>query len=333
MTPLTPLTSDDWRRIDELYAAATDIPVERRDAFLRDAFLNHASAGDEQVLAEVRALLQYDAAAVSFLEVAAFAEEARALVQDSGPSLVGRELGGYRILSLLGMGGMGEVYKAVDLKLERDAALKVLGRLGTSDPGKLKRFRDEARFASGLNHPNIVTVYGVGEDRGIDFLAMEFVDGRTLRDLCAESALSVDRVLDLAVQMADALSTAHAVGIVHGDLKPENAMVTRDGLLKVVDFGLARRRSATAPLESSGGSVFGSVGYMAPEQTAGLPAEPASDQFSFGAILYEMLSQQRAFPSRARTAAPASVPAVDDAELDEVVQRCLSSKPSDRYAA
>src|SRR3954468_7871482 len=181
MTPMphtTPLTSDDWRRIDELYAAAAEIPVDRREAFLREASLNDGGGVNRQVLNEVQTLLEYVSAAASFLEVAAFAEEARALVQDSGPSLVGRELGGYRLLSLLGMGGMGEVYRAIDLKLERDAALKVLGRLGAGDPGKLKRFRDEARFASGLNHPNIVTVYGVGEDRGIDFLAMEFVDGR-----------------------------------------------------------------------------------------------------------------------------------------------------------
>ena len=155
--------------------------------------------------------------------------------------MVGRQLGPYKILSLLGAGGMGEVYRARDVKLGREVALKVLARSAASDPAYLQRFEEEARLASVLNHPNIVTIYGVGEEGDIAYIAMELVRGRTLRELLAARALRVGEVLDLAAPLADALAAAHASGIVHRDLKPENVMVTSEGLLKVLDFGLAKR--------------------------------------------------------------------------------------------
>jgi serine/threonine protein kinase len=220
---------------------------------------------------------------------------------------VGDKLGHYEILSLLGQGGMGEVYRAEDVKLRREVALKVLSVAVAGDSAYLQRFQEEARLASSLNHPNIVTIYGVGEEGDVAYIAMELVHGRTLRNLLAEGAPSVKEVLLVAVQVAEALAAAHADRITHRDLKPENIMVTAEKRVKVLDIGLAKRLGVTIPDGHSrdevatqtcltfAGTILGTVGYMAPEQAAGRAVGQAADQFSFGAILYEMLSGRRAF--------------------------------------
>ena len=214
-------------------------------------------------------------------------------------------IGGYQILSFVGAGGMGKVYRARDLKLGREVALKILERSSAGDPAGVRRFEAEARSASALNHPNIVTIYGVGEDGDVVFIAMELVAGRTLREICAPCVAPLTQVMDWAVQLADALAAAHAGGIVHRDLKPENVMVTAEGLLKVLDFGLAKRESILGDdlggdqtrlmAQTTAGTILGTVGYRSPEQAAGRPAGPAADQFSFGVILYELLCGARAF--------------------------------------
>ena len=226
----------------------------------------------------------------------------------AGEVAAGTRLGTYEVLGLLGAGGMGEVYRARDVRLGRTVALKVVVSSKSDDPASLKRHEEEARSASVLNHPNIVTIYGVGEEGPVTFIAMELVLGRTLREILASDVLTVPVALGLAVQLADALAAAHAAGIVHRDLKPENVMVTAEGTLKVLDFGLARRQRglnaalvggdemATQAALTMAGAILGTVGYMSPEQAAGRVAGPASDQFSFGLIVYEMLAGRRASP-------------------------------------
>jgi serine/threonine protein kinase/tetratricopeptide (TPR) repeat protein len=249
---------------------------------------------------------------------------------------------------------MGEVYRARDTRLGREVAIKVLPAELSSNPERLKRFEKEARSASSLNHPNIVTVYDIGESGGASFIAMEVVDGQTLRDILAEGALPPKRLLAIAAQVADGLAKAHGAGIVHRDLKPENVMVTRDGLVKILDFGLAK---LTQPEDPSGatqsptvsgatepGLVMGTVGYMSPEQALGKPLDFRSDQFSFGSIAYEMATGKRAF---ARGSAPETLTAiirdepepigalapVTPAPLRRIVERCLAKGPDDRYAS
>jgi TolB-like protein/tetratricopeptide (TPR) repeat protein len=274
------------------------------------------------------------------------------MTSDPG-AFAGRHLGGYEILSLLGAGGMGEVYRARDVKLGREVALKVLAR--PADPAYLQRFEDEARLASALNHPNIVTIYGVGQEGDIAYIAMELVRGRTLRELLAERALRVGEVLDLAAPLADALAAAHASHIMHRDLKPENVMVTSEGLVKVLDFGLAKHPGgldslvhveddvATRAALTHDGMILGTVGYMSPEQAAGRPATLASDQFSFGVILYEMFCGRRPFERdttvetlsaiiREKPVPIETINADVTFPIQQMVERCLAKEPGDRYA-
>src|SRR5688572_5611188 len=215
----------------------------------------------------------------------------------------GAQCGGYEIIGPLGTGGMGEVYRARDLKLGRHVALKVLGAEALANPGAVRRFQDEAKAASALNHPGIVTIHDVGELDGQFFIVMELVEGSTLRQLLGRGRAPLKKTLHIASQMADALAKAHEAGIVHCDLKPENAMVTGEGHVKIVDFGLAKLTDPAAPSDRDGPDgdrtterlVFGTVGYMSPEQASGRAADFRADQFAFGAILYEMTTGNRAF--------------------------------------
>jgi serine/threonine protein kinase len=205
---------------------------------------------------------------------------------------------------------MGEVYRARDTRLGRDVAIKVLPAALAGDTDRLKRFETEARAASSLNHPNIVTIHDIGESRGTSFIAMEMVDGQTLRELLADGPVATKRLLAVAAQVADGLAKAHEAGIVHRDLKPENVMVTRDGLVKILDFGLAKLTQRDDPAErtqaptvsgaTAAGSVMGTVGYMSPEQAIGKPLDFRSDHFSFGSIVYEMATGKRAFARATR---------------------------------
>ena len=269
------------------------------------------------------------------------------------PLTVGSRLGPYEVLAPLGAGGMGEVYRARDARLGREVAVKVLPGQVAADAERRSRFEQEARAASALNHPGIVTVYDVGADGGTLYVAMELVEGRTLREQLADGPLSTKKLLDLAVQVADALAKAHAAGIVHRDLKPENLIASRDGFVKVLDFGLAKlTTSQAAPQvshlptlprhESAPGTVLGTVGYMSPEQASGQAVDFRSDQFSLGAILYEAATARRAFQGKSSMETLAAIlrdepePLAPQnprlpAPLRWIIERCLAKDPEDRY--
>ncbi|MEP6994878.1 MAG: serine/threonine-protein kinase, partial [Acidobacteriota bacterium] len=221
-------------------------------------------------------------------------------------SLAGSKLGPYEILAPIGAGGMGEVYRARDPRLNRDVAIKVLPASFSADADRLRRFEQEAKAAGLLNHPNITAVYDIGSHDDAPYVVQELLEGETLRAALAGGRLAPRKAMDYALQIAHGLAAAHEKGIVHRDLKPENLFVTQDGRVKILDFGLAKLTqpegsvsSATnLPTETRGtepGVVLGTLGYMSPEQVRGRPADPRSDIFSFGAILYEMLSGKRAF--------------------------------------
>ena len=217
----------------------------------------------------------------------------------------GTRLGHYEILSPLGAGGMGEVYRAKDPRLGREVAIKVLPEALALDRDRISRFEQEARAASALNHPNIVTIHEIGRAGDVAFIAMELVEGKTLRELTMSGPLPVRRMLSVAAQVADGLAKAHSAGIVHRDLKPENVMMSKDGFVKILDFGFAKlgesgsgevsAMQTLAHPETLPGTVVGTVGYMSPEQASGEPLDFRSDQFSLGSIVYEMATGRRAF--------------------------------------
>src|SRR5436190_1921160 len=214
----------------------------------------------------------------------------------------GSKFGPYEIQSPLGAGGMGEVYSATQSSLGRQVAIKVLASASALDPERLRRFEQEARAASALNHPNIISIYDVGRENSTAYIAMELVDGKTLRALLEAGPIPIKRTLHIATQIADGLAKAHAAGIVHRDLKPENVMVSRDGFVKILDFGLAKLLEDEAPrltseagdLLTRPGTIVGTASYMSPEQARGELVDFRSDQFAFGAVLYEMLTGARA---------------------------------------
>ncbi len=266
----------------------------------------------------------------------------------------GTKLGPYEILAPIGAGGMGEVYRAKDSRLGREVAIKVLPASFSQDASRLQRFEQEARAASALNHPNIVTVHDIGTSNGTSYMAMELVDGASLRQLLASGPLPEKKMLEVAVQIADGLGKAHSAGIVHRDLKPENVMVSKDGFVKLLDFGLAKAvaspqaDSSALPTaigkDTEPGTVLGTVGYMSPEQASGRPVDFHSDQFSLGSILYEMATGMRAF--RKNTSAetlsaiireePEPVARINPrapAPYRWIVERCLAKDPEERYAS
>ena len=263
--------------------------------------------------------------------------------------MTGRKLGNYEVLDKLGEGGMGQVWRARDSRLNRSVAVKVLPPDVAGDPARRQRFEQEARALGALNHPNIVAVYDVGQSEGQAYIVSELVVGESLRAILGRGPVSGRKLVDYAVQMADAIAAAHALGIVHRDLKPENVMVTRDDRVKVLDFGLAKQ-NAPAPGEdtatmvlSQAGMVLGTVGYMSPEQVRGEPVDARSDIFSFGCVLYEMAAGKRAFDGKSAadvmsailkeepaeiTAARASTTGGIPPALDAIVRRCLEKDPA-----
>jgi eukaryotic-like serine/threonine-protein kinase len=267
-------------------------------------------------------------------------------------NLAGSDIGRYRVVSLIGAGGMGEVYDAIDSSLGRHVALKILKSDAVSDPKRVARFVHEARSASALNHPHLVSIYEIGQHGDIHFIAMEKVDGSTLRQIFSSERFSSKRALELMVQITEAVAAAHGAGIVHRDLKPENIMVSQSGYVKVLDFGLAKLQPEAALLTdvsastifkaTDAGSLLGTVGYMSPEQAQGKPADHRSDIFSLGCILYEALAGKRAFhagssidtlhqtihddPAPLQEIAPEASP-----ELQRIVRKALAKDLEDRY--
>ncbi len=269
--------------------------------------------------------------------------------------MIGRSLGQYRVTASIGAGGMGEVYRASDSRLGREVAIKVLPAATAADPERRQRFEQEARAASALNHPNILTVYDIGEADGTTYIAMELVDGKTLREIVAAGeALPTRRLLDIAAQAAEGLAKAHAAGIVHRDLKPENLMVSKDGYVKILDFGLAkltetvRQDASVLPTviaaATEPGTVMGTAGYMSPEQASGQPVDFRSDQFALGAILYEMATGRRAFQRKTGAETLVAIIREEPESLGQlapkapapvrwIVERLLAKDPEERYAS
>src|SRR5512136_2295410 len=262
----------------------------------------------------------------------------------------GFRLGPYEIGALIGAGGMGEVYRARDTRLERDVAIKVLPAEFAADPDRLRRFEHEARAVAALDHPNILAVHDVGDHEGAPYLVAELLEGETLRERLQAGVLPVRKAVDYALQMARGLAAAHDKGIIHRDLKPENLFVTKDGIVKILDFGLARQalvapgedtHSPTLQRETGPGVVLGTVAYMSPEQARGETVDHRSDLFSLGSVLYEMLSGRRAFHGDSSVETlnailkeePPELPADRQIPplLDRLVRHCLEKKPEDRF--
>jgi eukaryotic-like serine/threonine-protein kinase len=240
------MVAELWGQIKEIYDRALDLCDEGREDFLAEA-----CAGDDELRREVESLLAAHANAGTFLQAPAVKVAAREIVADeftstvaaklpAAPQLIGQELANYKIISLLGKGGMGEVYLAEDSRLQRKVALKLLTPQFTNDADRVRRFEREARAVSSLNHPNIVTIFDIGQAGALHFIATEFIEGRTLRELIRNGRMNLDEALEVAMQLASALSAAHTAGIVHRDIKPENIMLRPDGYVKVLDFGLAK---------------------------------------------------------------------------------------------
>jgi serine/threonine protein kinase len=341
-----------WQQLDQLLDAALERPPAERAAFLAEV-----CAGDETLHQQMEALLRSDEAVENFIEAPAVAWAAELLTENRAKPLIGERLGHYKILARLGAGGMGEVYLAQDLHLERQVALKVLPVESTANPDSLRRFTQEAKAASALNHPNIITIHEIGQVDGLHFIATEFVEGQTLRHQLAQGKLSLQEALEIATQTAHALQAAHAAGITHRDIKPENLMLRPDGYVKVLDFGLAKliekhtsqagldsQASAASIQETAPGMVLGTVAYMSPEQARGERVDGRSDLWSLGVMLYEMLAGQRPFngSSIAESFAailgqpPAPLAALRPgipAELEQLVMKLLAKEREQRYAS
>jgi serine/threonine protein kinase/Tol biopolymer transport system component len=331
------MTPERWQQIREVLEKALDLaPVKR------SAFLEQACAADSSLRQEVETLLaSSDDVRSSFL-------------QSSAPRVTlttGTRLGEYEVKSLLGSGGMGEVYRAHDARLGRDVAIKILPPSFSANPDRLRRFEQEARAAAALNHPNILAVFQMGTYEGAPYLVSELLDGETLREQFKHGRLSVRKTIDYGMQIARGLAVAHEKGIVHRDMKPENLFVTKDGRLKILDFGLAKltqpqpdsdHKLPTLTGETEAGVVMGTVGYMSPEQVLGQSVDYRTDIFAFGAILYEMLAGKRAFE---KPTSPETMTAIlnDDPPgisqvatntppaLQRVVHRCLEKNREQRF--
>lgn len=340
------MKAERYRQIDKLFEEAMERhPGERR------AFLDGACAGDEELRKEVESLLKAYEQVGDFIEDPAMKVAAKAMADLCAPSSIGREIGPYRIFSLLGAGGMGEVYLAEDTRLGRKVALKLLPAEFTKDAEPVSRFEREARAASALNHPNIITIYEIGKLDDTHFMATEYIDGLTLRQRFGGGKIELKESLDITIQIASALAEAHAAGIVHRDIKPENIMLRRDGYVKVLDFGLAKLTEHKSSGEPQGrvtaaltdtGRVMGTVNYMSPEQALGQELDHRTDIFSLGVVLYEILTGTHPFKGASIAAtfdailnrAPAPLTnSISDlpAELDRIINRSLEKDRELRY--
>ncbi len=288
--------TDRWQQIEQIYHDA----LERTEPD-RSAFLKQACSGDDALRLEVESLLRHEKEAKSFLDVPAMKVAAKMFDVNSGQSMIGRQLGSYKIVSLLGAGGMGEVYQARDTKLDRNVAIKVLPQAFVDDSERLARFQREARTLAALNHPNIAMIHGLEQSGGIQYLVMELVPGETLAQKLVAGALPEREVAEVGSQITEALEEAHEHHVVHRDLKPSNVMVTPKGRVKVLDFGVAKLLhsseetvSELSVAETRG--VVGTLPYMAPEQLRGESVDGRTDLWALGAVLYEAATGRKPFP-------------------------------------
>jgi eukaryotic-like serine/threonine-protein kinase len=341
-----------WQRIEELYHSATALPGHERVAFLA-----RACGEDQGLLDEVQSLMDQGVTAEGWLDLPAVAILAKAVAPTARQTalsserptdvrkLIGKTMGHYHILEQLGAGGMGAVYRARDHRLRRDVALKVLTIDVASHTEQRARILSEARAASALNHPAITTIYEVGEDGEQLFIVMELVQGKSLRELLCAGSMETHVVVRLALQISEALVAAHALGVVHGDIKPENVMVLTNNRVKLLDFGLASQpveETLTVTHAPINLLVAGTLAYMAPEKLAGGSGDTRSDLFSLGVLLYEMLAGKRPFPGPSAMAlvtqlmndVPADLPkegGIISAELSRIAFKLLQKKPASRY--
>src|SRR5213079_2451710 len=294
--------------IEEIYRLALDQEPDQIGAFL-----DTACEGDEPLRRKVEALLASDQRAGRFIEKSAVGLATKIIQNRQADLLVGRTIGHYKISKRIGTGGMGDVYLATDITAGRKAALKLLPERFTGDAERLKRFQQEARAVVGLNHPNILTVYEIGEDHSTHYIASELIEGDTLRQRLMRGQMELREAVDVAIQVASALAAAHETGIVHRDIKPENIMLRPDGYVKVLDFGIAKLAESTFAEATADeaesvtlagtnlGSILGTVRYMSPEQARGAPVDKRADIWSLGVVLYEMVTGHAPFAGETPT--------------------------------
>jgi serine/threonine protein kinase len=296
------MTPERYEHLAQVFRESLELEPSQRDSFL-----DKACFGDERLRQEVKALLASHEKSGMLIDTPGLEVAAMMLADDKIHRDVGSKISHYEVISLIGVGGMGEVYLATDIKLNRKVALKILPSEFTSDPDRLRRFEQEAKAASALNHPNIITIYETGEADGVHFIASEFIDGQTLRQWMADMRMELREHVDVAIQIANALVEAHAEGIIHRDIKPENVMARPNGLVKILDFGLAKLTEHRIAIANPGtpaklivktepGVVMGTYTYMSPEQLRGLEVDARTDIFSLGVVLYEMIAGTAPFP-------------------------------------
>jgi serine/threonine protein kinase len=337
------MTPERWQKVDEVLQAALDLPAAERAALLADT-----CTGDPELQREALSLITAHDEAGDFLEAPALETDAQILLEAEEPD---REIGPYKIVNRLGRGGMGEVFLAQDRRLGRMVALKTLPSYFVSDDERLRRFQNEARAASALNHPNILTIYEVGESDGTHFFAAEYIEGQTLRELISAGNLTLGEVLDITAELLSGLSAAHAAGIIHRDIKPENIMRRPNGSIKILDFGIAKLMEpweettvSFAYNQTQTGALMGTIGYVSPEQLRGVPVDERTDIWSCGIVLHEMLTGRRPFAgvTNADTIVailerpPASLFVSDPkfsalAQLQRMVSKALSKQAEERY--
>ncbi len=337
------MNSERLKQVEDIYHAALELPPGERESFISEK-----CGADDDLRREIESLLDVKKSSYEFFKEPPLSLAAEMFSQnDKQSNLVGKEISHYKIIRLLGSGGMGEVYLAEDTKLQRQIALKVVTSQFESDTERLRRFKKEARAVSALNHPNIITIYSIEETDNGSFIATEFIDGQTLRERISEKPLHWQDAVKIAIQITGALKTAHSVGIIHRDIKPANIMIRRDGIVKVLDFGLAKlngpiSRDAETIDQTAPNRLLGTINYMSPEQALGEEVDERTDIFSFGVVLYEMLSGSMPFagPSDAAiynatinkvlpplSKSNDSIPR----ELDEIVKCALEKDRTRRY--
>jgi eukaryotic-like serine/threonine-protein kinase len=348
------MAPERWEQVKQIYDSALEYAASERAAYL-----DQVCVGDEALRREVESLLVYEKRAEGFIQTPALQVAAKALAKEPTPSLIGRQLNHYQIIARLGAGGMGEVYLAEDSRLGRKVALKLLPARFTQDAERVQRFAREARVVSTLNHPNIITLHEIGQVDDLHYIITEFIEGQTLRQILA-TRMKLTSALEVALQVAAALSAAHEAGIVHRDIKPENLMLRHDGLVKILDFGIAKllekdeggrmkdEKATEPPLHPSSfrlhpltgpGTVMGTAGYMSPEQARGQKLDGRTDIFSLGVVLYEMIAGRAPFAG-ATTAdvlvsvlekEPPPLAPYAPAELVQLVVRALAKDREERY--